>query len=212
MEHFILIFPNSNLFKICIKESPDISSITISVFFQLRKNSFFSLSIEIIAEMSEDIIIYCLIDSSEQSIAYSIMENEGLDMRNIEFVYADTDSYWTRDYGPWWIVNGENTVSIVDFTYNRPRINDNRVPLKISEHLDVPYFATDVIHAGGNYMTDGYGISVLIYFKSKSKMMVKHKKLLKKNIYTKIVNVNSKYFIRVTCGPLKIMRKILKFF
>ncbi len=120
----------------------------------------FGLSIEIIAEMSEDIIIYCLIDSSEQSIAYSIMENEGLDMRNIEFVYADTDSYWTRDYGPWWIVNGENTVSIVDFTYNRPRINDNRVPLKISEHLDVPYFATDVIHAGGNYMTDGYGISV----------------------------------------------------
>ena len=64
-----------------------------------------------------------------------------------------------------------------------------------------------------NYLlNDGYGISVLIYFKSKSKMMVKHKKLLKKNIYTKIVNVNSKYFIRVTCGPLKIMRKILKFF
>ena len=120
----------------------------------------FGVSTEIIAEMSEDIIIYCLIDSSDQGLAFSMMENEGLDMRNIEFIYADTDSYWTRDYGPWWIVNGQNEVSIVDFTYNRPRVNDNLVPFKISQYFDVPYFATDIIHAGGNYMTDGYGISM----------------------------------------------------
>ncbi|HIE83929.1 MAG TPA: hypothetical protein EYQ00_08830, partial [Dehalococcoidia bacterium] len=50
-------------------------------------------------------------------------------------------------------------MSIVDFTYNRPRPNDNDAPLKMSNHLDVPYYATDIIHAGGNYMTDGMGIS-----------------------------------------------------
>jgi hypothetical protein len=29
----------------------------------------------------------------------------------------------------------------------------------MSIHLNVPYFATDLVHAGGNYMTDGLGIS-----------------------------------------------------
>ena len=50
-------------------------------------------------------------------------------------------------------------VSVVDFTYNRPRPNDNDAPMKISNYLDVPYFSADIIHCGGNYMTDGLGIS-----------------------------------------------------
>ena len=64
-----------------------------------------------------------------------------------------------------------------------------------------------------NYLiNDGHSLSVLIYFKSKSIMMVKYKKLKKNNIYTKIVNVNSRNFIRVTCAPKIIMKKILKYF
>ena len=48
------------------------------------------------------------------------------------------------------------------------RVNkyDNNAPLKVSNHLNVPYFATDIITAGGNYMTDGLGIGAstdLIY-------------------------------------------------
>ena len=50
-------------------------------------------------------------------------------------------------------------MSVVDFTYNRPRPSDNDAPLKISNHLNVPYFAADLIHCGGNYMTDGLGVS-----------------------------------------------------
>ena len=87
------------------------------------------------------------------------MENSGVNMENVDFVIGPTDSYWTRDYGPWWIVDGNSDVSIADFTYNRPRQNDNEAPLKMSNHLDVPYYATDLIHAGGNYMTDGLGIA-----------------------------------------------------
>ena len=37
---------------------------------------------------------------------------------------------------------------------------------KVSNYLSTPYFATDVITAGGNYMTDGLGVSAsssLIY-------------------------------------------------
>ena len=78
-------------------------------------------------------------------------------MDNIEFILGSTDSYWTRDYGPWWVVDGNGDVSVVDFTYNRPRPNDNDAPFKVSEYLNAPYYSTDLVHCGGNYMTDGLG-------------------------------------------------------
>ena len=87
------------------------------------------------------------------------MNNASVNTNNVEFITGPTDSYWTRDYGPWWVVDGDNNMSIVDFTYNRPRPNDNDAPLKISEFFNVPYYSVDIVHSGGNYMTDGYGTS-----------------------------------------------------
>ena len=63
-------------------------------------------------------------------------------------------------------LDGNKNISVVDFTYNRPRPNDNQAPNKESNYLQTPYFSSDIITAGGNYMTDGYGIaasSSLIY-------------------------------------------------
>ena len=119
----------------------------------------FGISIEIIRELSEDLVIYCLVSSSQQNSALNSMSSGNVNTNNVEFITGPTDSYWTRDYGPWWVVDGENNMSIVDFTYNRPRPNDNEAPLKISQSLNVPYYSVDIVHAGGNYMTDGYGIS-----------------------------------------------------
>ena len=120
----------------------------------------FGISTALIAEMSEDVTIYCLVSSSQQNSANSSMANGGVNMENVVYITGSTDSYWTRDYGPWWVVDGNRDVSVVDFTYNRPRPNDNQAPLKMANYLDVPYFASDIVHAGGNYMTDGMGISV----------------------------------------------------
>ena len=119
----------------------------------------FGISTALIAEMSEDVTIYCLVSSSQQNSANSSMANGGVNMENVVYITGSTDSYWTRDYGPWWVVDGNRDVSVVDFTYNRPRPNDNQAPSKMANYLDVPYFASDIVHAGGNYMTDGMGIS-----------------------------------------------------
>ena len=117
----------------------------------------FGISTDIIAELSEGITIFCLVSSGQQNSALNAMENGEVNMDNVEFIVGATDSYWTRDYGPWWVVDGDRNMSIVDFTYNRPRPNDNDAPLKVSNHLDVPYYASDIVHTGGNYMTDGLG-------------------------------------------------------
>ena len=88
----------------------------------------FGISTSIIREMAEDIIVYCLVSNNSQNSAYNSMNNAGVNMDNVEFILGSTDSYWTRDYGPWWVVDGNRDVSIVDFTYNRPRPNDNQAP------------------------------------------------------------------------------------
>jgi len=119
----------------------------------------FGISTSLIKEMAEDVIVYCLVSSSSQNSAYNSMNNASVNMSNVEFINGSTDSYWTRDYGPWWIVDGNDNVGIVDFTYNRPRPNDNQAPSKVANHLNTPYFSADFISTGGNYMTDGYGIS-----------------------------------------------------
>jgi len=119
----------------------------------------FGISTSLIREMAEDVIIYCLVSSSSQNSAYNSMNNANVNMDNVEFILGSTDSYWTRDYGPWWVVDGNGEIGIVDFTYNRPRPNDNQAPFKVSEHLNVPYYSADFVSTGGNYMTDGFGIS-----------------------------------------------------
>ena len=137
----------------------------------------FGISTSIIKEMAEDVIIYCLVSSSLQNSAFNSMNGAGVDMDNVEFIIGSTDSYWTRDYGPWWVVDGDRNISVVDFTYNRPRPNDNNAPYKMANYLNAPYFASDIITAGGNYMTDGYGISAsssLVYEENSMSNMQMH--------------------------------------
>tara|TARA_Y100001970_G_C14218999_1_gene851454 strand:+ start:1430 stop:2701 length:1272 start_codon:yes stop_codon:yes gene_type:complete len=119
----------------------------------------FGISTAIIKEIAEDIKVYCLVSSGLQNSAYNSMNNADVNMDNVEFILGSTDSYWTRDYGPWWVVDGNGDIGIVDFTYNRPRPNDNDAPLKVSDYLDVPYYSADFVSTGGNYMTDGFGMS-----------------------------------------------------
>ncbi len=61
-------------------------------------------------------------------------------------------------------------------------------------------------------VNDGKGLSVLIYFSAPTLLKKKYKDLLRNKIYTKIIDVNNKKFIRVTCAPKNIMKKVLRYF
>jgi len=176
----------------------------------------FGISTSVIAEMSEDLIVYCLVSSGSQNSAYNSMNNGGVNMANVEFVLGSTDSYWTRDYGPWWVVDGNRDVSVVDFTYNRPRPNDNNAPSKMSNHLNTPYFATDIITAGGNYMTDGLGIgasSSLIYEENSMSNSQIHQDMLDYygiHTYHAIDDPNNTYIDHIDCwGKFLSPQKVL---
>ncbi len=119
------------------------------------------ISYEIIAEISEDDTVYTIVRSTTvRDQAITNYGNNGVNMANCEWVIEDSDSYWTRDFGPWWITDENGDIGIVDFPYNRPRPNDNLIPSAVASYLGVPLDYMAVEHTGGNYMTDGQGISV----------------------------------------------------
>ena len=122
----------------------------------------FGISYQIIAEMSEDVIVTTIVlDESEKTYVLSQYQNYGVNLNNCEFLIAPSDSYWTRDYGPWFVFNGDDELSVIDFLYNRPsRPNDNAIPSAYASDQGFPYYYMPLEHTGGNYMTDGQGISV----------------------------------------------------
>ena len=122
----------------------------------VRYNTGFGLPGEILAEYSENLIVYVLVAEDQESNAYNALSISGVNMANVEFIIAATNSMWTRDYGPQFIF-ADGLWGIVDHIYNRPRPDDDLVNWVLGTEWYADVYGTDVIHTGGNYMTDGHG-------------------------------------------------------
>lgn len=119
----------------------------------------FGIPMDFIKAMATHTTVYTICASTnERRTVINAYVAAGVDTTNCEFLLADSDSYWTRDYGAWYVVV-DNEVSVCDFMYNRPRPNDDAIPSEVSNFLTEPYYGMSVIHTGGNYMTDGMGIA-----------------------------------------------------
>ncbi|MBW6514210.1 MAG: agmatine deiminase family protein [Candidatus Syntrophosphaera sp.] len=117
----------------------------------------FGLPYSLLADMSNNGLLYVLVTSSSQSTCNSSLTSNGVNMANVRYINTSTDSYWTRDYGPWTIFEADNSMKIVDFTYNRPRPNDDASTAAVASYLGYPKYDMPINHTGGNIMTDGNG-------------------------------------------------------
>jgi len=83
--------------------------------------------------------------------------------QNIEYITTPFNSIWVRDYGPNTVYqDGVGERAIVDWIYNRPRPQDDNVPDAVASLIGSPLYCTtgapeDLVHTGGNYMSDGMG-------------------------------------------------------
>ena len=89
------------------------------------------------------------------------LQNYGVNMANVNMIDYRLDSVWVRDFGPWWIYTEDGDREIIDFKYNRPRPNDDKLPIKMGEVLNVQHYTTNLIMAGGNFMLDGHGVAIM---------------------------------------------------
>ncbi len=119
------------------------------------------ISIELVAELSEDLMVTTIVaNTSYQSQAISAYSSGGVNMDNVNFLIASTNSIWTRDYGPWFIFDGNDELAIVDHIYNRPRPLDDQIPWILGADWGMDVYGMDLIATGGNHMSDGIGISM----------------------------------------------------
>jgi agmatine/peptidylarginine deiminase len=119
----------------------------------------FGIPISLIKEMAKSARVTTIVASSaQQTTVLNQYTSNGVNTANCDFLIAPSNSYWTRDYGPWFILDSSYTVAVSDFPYNRPsRPQDDDIPVKVAQFMNVPLYGMNVIHTGGNYMCDGMG-------------------------------------------------------
>ena len=117
------------------------------------------LPLELIRLLSEHVTVISLHSTdSKKAQVESAYVGAGVNMDNVEFFKTPTNSIWTRDYGPFYIADGDRNIGIVDFIYDvASRPLDNTAPAALANYFDVPIYTMDLTHVGGNYMVTGYG-------------------------------------------------------
>ncbi|MEE8575661.1 MAG: agmatine deiminase family protein, partial [candidate division Zixibacteria bacterium] len=129
------------------------------------------IGLSLVADMSDDLMVTTIVSgSSQQSAAMSAYTSSGVNMANVQFLIAPTNSIWTRDYGPWFIFEDEQ-LAIVDPVYNRPRPLDDVIPQTLGAEWGLTVYGMNLITPGGNYMSDGLGHAMstkLVYLENPS--------------------------------------------
>jgi len=126
----------------------------------------------LLRDLDDDVTLHVIVSSGYLSQAQTNLAANLVDMDRVQFLVRNNDSIWTRDYGPWFVFDGQGGIAVIDHTYNRPwRPNDNLIPIYLAQQLGLPVHSHDMYHTGGNYMTDGAHISAstrLVYDEAQS--------------------------------------------
>ena len=91
------------------------------------------------------------------------LTSSGIALDSVRFVTAPFNTIWMCDYGPSCVYkNDVDSLWIVDWTYNRPRPKDDKVPGAIADYLSIPIYEATAepyrwIHTGGNHLQTGTG-------------------------------------------------------
>jgi agmatine/peptidylarginine deiminase len=147
-----------------VETDPPVSPIRSVAEFDFQQGVLirypFGIPMALIKEMANDIVVTTILNSTgQQNTVLNLFNSNGVDTSNCNFLIAGTNTYWIRDYGPWFVSDSSNQIGIIDFPYNLPRPLDDEIPKEVAFMLGIPWFGMNIIHTGGNYMTDGYGIS-----------------------------------------------------
>jgi agmatine/peptidylarginine deiminase len=104
------------------------------------------------ADPQHDDIAYVLVtDAWQERLATITFQAGGADMSKVQFIVAEADSIWMRDYGPHFIWL-DGAMGIVDGHYYPGRPKDNFIPSILGdEHLIAPTFDMGLYHSGGNF-------------------------------------------------------------
>ena len=70
------------------------------------------IPVSLVKSLAENCQVYCIVQQSQQSSARSSFTNAGVNMSRVTFVNANSDSYWVRDYGPWYLPSSTTCIIV----------------------------------------------------------------------------------------------------
>lgn len=121
--------------------------------------------ITILKEIVRNSIKECkvFIVATDTATVINQLTSSGIALDSVRFVTAPFNTIWMCDYGPSCVYkNDVDSLWIVDWTYNRPRPKDDKVPGAIADYLSIPIYEATAepyrwIHTGGNHLQTGTG-------------------------------------------------------
>ncbi len=104
--------------------------------------------------------------ASEQTSIRNYLQSNGVPLDSVVWLTLSNNSVWIRDYGPWTVYEPSTNRSMIDLRYNRPRPQDDSIPVRLAQMWGMPWYTPNLYHPGGNFMVDGNGVgfsTTLIY-------------------------------------------------
>jgi len=111
---------------------------------------------DIARAVAVDYKVFVVTSSDLMGSAENYLTFSNVNMGNVFFVLDENitnSSMWIRDYGPFYIYEDGET-AIVDFFYGI-YVGDDEIPYTIAEYADINYYESELLHHGGNFITDG---------------------------------------------------------
>ncbi len=111
------------------------------------------------AQLECNVIIHC----ADSNAVKTDLTTNGIPLTNLKFIEVPFNSIWIRDYAAnTCYLNDVDSLILVDWIYNRPRPDDDDIPLAYSSYLGIPLYQTllapnNLMNTGGNWMVDGMG-------------------------------------------------------
>lgn len=125
--------------------------------------SYTSIHREIVRHAQQECKVTIICSDSNSVKSFLASGSPPVPATNLRFVIAPFNSIWIRDYFANTVYGNEvDSLILVDWIYNRPRPSDNVLPVAVANNMGIPIYETtqspnDLIHTGGNYMSDGFG-------------------------------------------------------
>jgi len=108
------------------------------------------------AVAADDRVFCCVNSSSELVQANAYLSAAGVNMANVDFFQTADGSVWIRDYGPFCAYD-DGELAISDYYYGLGGSVD-AIPVYIAQEEGLPWYRSNLVHHGGNHITDGNGM------------------------------------------------------
>lgn len=112
---------------------------------------------DLMYKLQQEHQVYIPVDNQTQEDNWiTYLNNHSIPLTNFHFLYINTNTIWTRDYGPWFIWDANNEMGIVNYTCNYGYWDD-KFPSGFAAMYGINYYESGLYHVGGNYYPNAYG-------------------------------------------------------